>query len=553
MKRSYWYALAALIILSILVRTYPLFSHSLWGMDAGEYVYYTKQWIVSGSMHRSIDGWAGAYPFFPGLFSLSGSFHLLTGIGVYESVSFTPVILSSLVPLIVFLLVYRISLHKTASLLSAAFLTFIVPFVYSHSQPKPETLGFFLMVFILWMTFTVSKENFKRFLPLLVLFSAALIITHHLSSFFLIIFLLGGYFFSELLRTRTLWENKFRGWFYLGFTTATLLYWSFGAPVFRDQRLLGTLGFPSYSIVLAPYAVIIFAYLIINLRRKISWKPEVDLSGDELSEKAIFSVILSAIIIGILVYSSFVNIPGTDIVLETDILLYSPLLLFGIFALFSSALLLNLREGTSVLGWILAACFTFILGVITGSSSLYTIRQVAFFMLPLAVLFGIGTIWFHNLTDPFSKRTKVLALCIIILLAWNVPLMYPSQETAGGYVEWTDHDAIEASYWARYSVNDNILTDHRLSGAIFSTGKLNVSWTEGEPAYFSDSVQEAEETISHLDVKYIMMDRCMIKGAAVTEGTNPEPVNPVLLKWYRSGYAVYRGENTELYLIPLGG
>ncbi len=549
MKRSYWYALAALLILSILVRTYPLFNYPLWGMDAGEYVYYTSRWVSSGSMHYSIDGWAQAYPFFPGLFSLAGSFHLLTGVGVHNSVSFTPVILSSLVPLVVFQLVHKISRHKIASLLSAAFLTFIVPFVYSYSQPKPETLGFFLMIFILWMTFIVNKRNLKKLLPLLVLFSAALIITHHLSSFFLILFLFGGYFFSELLRTRTSWENKIRLWFYMGFSTAAILYWFFRAPVFRDERLLGALGFPSYSIVLVPYVIVILAYLLIKFRRRTLWKPKIDLSGNELKNQTIQSIIPILITFSILLYSVFVNIPGTDITMDMNILLYSPLVIFGVFALFSRKLLRIFSEGITVMGWLLTVSFTFVLGAVTGSSSLYTIRQVAFFMLPLSILFGIGTIWFHYLTDPFSKRTKILALCIILLLAWNIPLMYPSQETAGGYVEWTEYDTLEASFWARESTDYKILTDHRLSGAVFSTGGTNLSWTDGEPAYFSNNIEEAKEEVRLLNARYMMMDSYMVEGAGVTDGTNPRAMTNLLVEWYDGGYIVYQGENTKVYYI----
>jgi len=520
-------------------------------MDAGEYVYYTNQWVTSGSMHHSIDGWAGAYPFFPGLFSLSGSFHMLTGVGIYGSVSFTPVVLSSLVPLVAFLLTYRITLHKLASLLSASFLTFIVPFVYSQSQPKPETLGFFLMISILWMTFMVSKQNWKRFLPLLILFSGALIITHHLTSFFLILFLLGGYFFSELFKRNTSWNNKFRLWLYLGFTTATILYWFFGAPVFREQRLMDALWLPSYTIVLAPYVSVILAHLMIRSRRRKEWIPKIDLRGNEKRDLMVFSFILAITVIAILIYSVLVNIPGTDITLGNDILFYSPLSAFGIFALFSGKPLRSFREGVTIQGWLLAVSFTFILGAVTGSSSLYTIRQVAFFMLPLAILFGIGMVWFYNLIDPFSEKKKAISLCIILLLGLNLPLMYPSQETAGGYVEWVEYDTVEASFWVRDSTRQKILTDHRLSGAVFSTGSTDLSWTDGESAYFSDSIEEAKEEVLSLEVRYIMMDDNMIQGAAVREGTNPRPMDRTLLGWYRNGYNIYQGEYTDVYFIDI--
>lgn len=552
MKKYHWCCLAALLVLSVLIRTYPLFNYSLWGTDAGEYVYYTHRWIESGSMHRSIDGWAQAYPFFPGIFCLSGAFHLLTGVNVHGSVSTAPIALSLLTPLLIFLVVHRITFQKNMALLSAALMTFFAPIVYNYSQPKPETLGFFLMVFLLWMLFITNKENLGKMLVMIIPFSGALVITHHLSSLFLILLTLGGYFFSEMFRTRTTWENRFRAWFYVAFSTATLAYWFYGAPPFRDERFLGAMGLPSYSILLAPYIAFFMAFVLIRARRlSIVWRPGIDLRGNEFKERIFLSMITSVIVIFILIYSVYSHIPGTDITLGSNILLGIPLLLVGVFALFSSRFLYMFREGTLLMGWIAVVILTVILGILTGSSSLYTIRLVSFFMLPLVILFGIGVIRFLQLADPFSQKNKVIAACILLLLAVNIPLMYPSQETTSGYIEWTEHDALEASHWTSYSIHGNILTDHRLSAALFSMGELNVSWTDGEPAYFSTSRQEAHETLTAMGIRYIMMDHYMIETATVADGVNPAPMDPELVRWYHSGYRLYVRENTEVYLIPM--
>ncbi len=549
MKRSYWYALALILILSLLVRTYPLFNYSLWGMDAGEYVYYTQRWVERGSMYRSIDGWAQAYPFFPGLFALSGSFHILTDVGVYHSVNFVPVILSSFVPLVAFLLAYRITLSKKASLLASAFLTLIVPFVYSYSQPKPETLGFFLLIFILLLSFMVTKKNHVKILCLSVPFFAALIVTHHLSSFFIMLFLLGGFFFAELMNTRWRWENKIRILLFLVFSTGTILYWYYGAPVFRDERLLDVMGLPSYSIVLSPYVMALLGYLVIKVRRRSSWRPDIDLRWQNKDRQMMIGILPAVIGFIMIVYSAFFHIPGTNIRLGSSVLLYSPFLLFGVFTVFSGNLLRVIREGTTLTGWILGISGTFMIGALTGFSSLYTVRQVAFFMLPISILFGLGLVWFQNMMDPFSKKKRIIAIVVVLILALNIPLMYPGQDTTGGYVEWTEYDNIEASFWARDSLPNKILTDQRLSAAVFSTGETDTTWTDGEPAYFSKTVDEAKIEVEDLGARYFMMDRYLIDGAMVETGTNPRPVEEVLLEWYRDGHLLYQGESTKIYLI----
>ncbi|MFW6141534.1 MAG: hypothetical protein ACOC53_03125, partial [Candidatus Saliniplasma sp.] len=55
-------SLISITLFSLFMRTIPLFRYSMWGMDCGEYVYYTGKWVSTGSSYLSIDGWGQAYP-----------------------------------------------------------------------------------------------------------------------------------------------------------------------------------------------------------------------------------------------------------------------------------------------------------------------------------------------------------------------------------------------------------------------------------------------------------------------------------------------------------
>ncbi|MFW6145112.1 MAG: hypothetical protein ACOC55_06015, partial [Candidatus Natronoplasma sp.] len=201
MKRSGWFALAAIISFSLLMRTLPLYDYALWGMDAGEYLYYTQRWMESGGSYLSIDGWGEAYPFFPGIFILSGAFSSLSGADLTHSFNFTSVLISGLSPLFVFLIVHKLMNDWRPAILSSFYFAALPPLIYSYSQPKPETLGFFFLTFILALNVTLLREH-KKVIVLMMMGVFALIITHHLSTYFLLLMLFGGFFVSRLWRSK---------------------------------------------------------------------------------------------------------------------------------------------------------------------------------------------------------------------------------------------------------------------------------------------------------------------------------------------------------------
>ena len=550
MRKSTIFALISIILFSIFIRTYPLFQYSLWAVDCGEYVYYTEQWISNGSIYLNIDGWGQAYPYFPGLFILTGTFKMLSGQSVLSSTVFYPIILSSFVPLLVFVLVHRITKNWKPALLSGLFLTTIAPFVYNYSQPKPETIGFFLMVLILSFTLFISEDRKKIFI-LIIPASLALLVTHHLSSFFLLLFLIGGIFFSKVIRKKAFRRDNYRLYLFLYFVSIIIIYWVLFATPFRKNRIYNALGLPSYSILFAPYLLVLFILLLRIFREKIDFKLSVNLHLQSLKSFLILSLPVVLISLIALLYSGFVNIPGRDMRLGSIVLIYIPLIPLASFCVGARKIIRAFKEGLLVIGWVAFVSLSMLLGVVTSSSSLLPMRQLAFLLFSISILFGLGVMKVHDMINPSIDKNKAIAFFIIIfvLLTWTIPFTYPTQDMLNGYQEGTDWNDLESAYWSE-SLSGKIATDHRMSAALFSLGIKNVTWEKGRDIYLAEDHQNAIDEIDNLSVKYLLLEEDMRRGVIISSDDQPKPISQNLINYYKEkAYCVYSNEDCEIYIL----
>ncbi|MFP4609121.1 MAG: ArnT family glycosyltransferase [Candidatus Aenigmatarchaeota archaeon] len=551
MKRSGWFALAAIISFSLLMRTLPLYDYALWGMDAGEYLYYTQRWMESGGSYLSIDGWGEAYPFFPGIFILSGAFSSLSGADLTHSFNFTSVLISGLSPLFVFLIVHKLMDDWRPAILSSFYFAALPPLIYSYSQPKPETLGFFFLTFILALNVTLLREH-KKVIVLMMMGVFALIITHHLSTYFLLLMLFGGFFVSRLWRSKEWPLDRHRMVLFVFFLAATLSYWLFYATTFAGNRIKGALGFPSYFIIVVPFLVLVFLELLVKLRRRFDISMPVNVHKQDMKSFLVFIGVALLIIVPSILHVTFGTFPVRDIKLGTTVLVYLPVAVSALLGVSSRKIIKAVAEGPSVIGW-----FTFILlsvlgGVLSRSSSLLPMRHVTFLLLSVSILFGIGIVQFHILTNPKRdmKKTLILSLILFILLASVVPYSFPSQERAGGYTEGVEWEDMEAGFWLKGSTSRKTATDHRMSSAAFSVENKNLTWTEGDDMYFSSDLTEGKEDLRYHNASYILWDQEMLNGTATQQGQNPKPLDPELKKDYHDNfYRVYLSEECESYVV----
>jgi len=469
-----------------------------------------------------------------------------------RSMMFVPVVISALSPLFVFLIVHRVMNDWRPAILSAFFFTSLPPLIYGYSQPRPETLGFFFMLLILSLNIA-SLEMHKKTSVLMILALFSLIITHHFSTYFLILLFIGGVAFSRLWRRKE-WElDLIRTWLVVFFMIPTFFYWIFYSAPFGVGRIEGALGFPSYSIVFLPFIFLILLELLTKIRRRLDFTIPINLYKQDMKSFLIFSLFVFLLTIPVIIQMTLGTLPVRDIELGTTVLLYLPMVFLGLFFVSSRKIIKTFKEGPTLIGWFIFVIISMIVGFISQSSSLLPMRQFLFFLLIVSLLFGIGMYHFHGvLFNPNGDKIKtmVLGVIIIILVAYLVPLSYPSQERAGGYMEGVESEDMEAAYWLKHSTTGKIAADHRLSGALFSVSNQQVTWTEGQEMYFSENFSEALDDLRDNNVSYIMWDEEMKKGAAIVPGENPQPLNRTLMQSYHEKFhLVYRSEEVVVYSV----
>ncbi|MBS3816326.1 MAG: hypothetical protein KGY76_02045 [Candidatus Thermoplasmatota archaeon] len=551
MKKSGWFALIAILSFSILIRTIPLYDFTLWGMDCGEYLYYTHRLVENGRIYGSIDGWGTAYPFFPGMFILGGSFHLLTGTDLIISTTFIPVLISGFSPLFVFLIVHKLMDDWRPAILSTFFFAALPPIIYSYSQPRPETIGFFLMALILALNVTLLKEHKKKVAGLMVFSVISLVVTHHLSMYFFLLMLLGGLFVSRLWRNRE-WElDKDRTILYILFTLMTLIYWVYFAGPFGGNRLEGALVFPSYSILAVPFLVLIVIELLVRVRRNHEFYVPINFHKQDYRSFLRFVAIMAIIVVPIFIHIAFTGMPVKDIRLGTALFFYSPIIALSAFGVPTRKVIKALQEGPSIIGWLAFILISLGIGALFNSNSLLGIRHATFLLFVVSIFFGIGLFYFLMMFNPADEKIKTVALslAIFLLVASVVPASFPSQERAGGYTEGVESEDMETVFWLKSSTTGKIGTDHRMSAAAFSVGNKNLTWTEGEEMYFSSNLSIALLDLKENNVSYIAWDEEMLEGTATDPGQNPKPLNQDLKDGYEENlYRVYGSEECDVYL-----
>lgn len=499
-------------------------------------------------MYLSVDGWGQAYPYFPGMLIVASSFHLLSGLSVTSSTMFIPVVLSALSPLFIFLLVHKITRNKKASLISALFFAVLPPVIYNYSQPKPETLGVLIFIFILTLIIT-ARDNDKMSI-LLVISSIALILTHHLTSYFIILFLVGGFFVV------TLWRNKKKSlelkriYFYIFFVILTVSFW-LSVPTFRHNRLYEALIFPWYSVVIVPFLVLPFILLVRRFREKFNYVMPINLHQQDVKrflKISAVTLVLTVLLLSAVAFGYFTK----EAQIGFSLYLYLPTMILGLFSLFSRKIIKAYQEGPFVLGWLLLTAFSITAGLISGSTSLRPMRHVSFFIIPITILFGLGIYQFYQVYNPTlnKKKAVVFGSIILLLIALNLPLSYPSQQIISGYDEGTEWDDLEVFYWMN-GFEGKVATDHRLSAGAFSLGITNVTWTEGKPMFFSSNTNKAFATMDELNVSYFVYDMEMEKGSAIEPGVTPKPLNKELLRGYEEkSYILYSSKECRVFSAP---
>src|ERR1051325_1660069 len=140
-RRAEPWLLAGIGCVALLVRLWPAVRYGVWGSDSGEYVYLTRQLVDGGEVRLGYHGWGLAYPYFPGLFVVSGAVSAMLGVDPFHAVLWTTPILAATLAILVGLLGYRITSDPRVAIVAGAFVAVSSTVVVTTSHAMPGTLG----------------------------------------------------------------------------------------------------------------------------------------------------------------------------------------------------------------------------------------------------------------------------------------------------------------------------------------------------------------------------------------------------------------------------
>ncbi len=559
MKKWVILSLLVIFILACVMRILPLTQYAIWGSDSGEYYAITEQLTQDGYVSTEYDGWGFGYPYFPGMFYLTGAAHFLLGIDLLLSMIIVIPVVASLSVLITFFIAKRILKSDAAGIFAGAFVAVAMPQVFATSHPMPGSLGDVLLLSAL-LLFLASFKN-RKFILLLVLNTLALTITHHLSGYFLFIMILGGLFATEILRNEGNRDTRFQ-WAYLVFLyTLLILYWNVFAPPFAEKIVGSAFDLPSWTVFSLGYAALFLMYVLIWIRRHKKWNYHPKFPKPQKQLMMYSSLLI--VFFCVLVFLALFEMPGTNIKLSANtVFLFAPLVILLALTSVGSGYLRFFRHGMMVYGWIVALLLSTLVAFVTSNRVLLSYRHPQYFMPILALVMGLGLVMMYGVfchdTKGFRKRLAVAL--VIVLLGLTALSAYPPKDIMGGFSEGTSEADMQAVYWAKHSLEEKatIASDHRMSSILFGFAHLNATWDKAYKTLHAPSYEDCRDEIENIStpsgkkpINYVLLDDDIKEGAALLQWENAEPMSlEAQQKFNKAPFVkLYEASGVEVYGI----
>lgn len=556
MKRSSALALASIFFVALFMRILPLFRFTLWGADTGEYYFLTNELITKNFISYNYNGWGVSYPYFPGMYVLSASTRLICNYDLISSLLLIPPIISSLFVFPFFLMVRKLFEDDRIALLSSLFLSVAMPYVYPTSHPAPCSIAHFLLIFCLLLLIK-SYENRYFFLPL-ILSSLALVATHHLTVYFLFLIVTFAFFLREVLKRKSDIRMKIDIYYILFLLTTMVAYWTFIAVPFKNL-LDNAFSISSLLLFFIAYLSLLFLLFLIYVRRRFQWKyspafPTVN------SQIAKFFLLLGVGFI-VLFYTAFYTTPGTNIRVDVAVIpLFAPLIILISFGACGSRFTRFYENGISINAWLWVILFSLFAGIATNSHTLIPYRHAEYLMIPLALLVGLGIVFLSDIWLS-SKKKVVSTVIILIIISLSTFSVYPEKDIMGGFQEGTIDEEISTILWVKYSImtiEDTIVTDHRMSSLLFGFTGINATWDTAPLTLYSKTFAQAEEEMRACNtpsgikkIDYVLINEDIKGGAMLFVWENAESLSDEAIKKFDESPFVktFDNGNGQIYMV----
>lgn len=574
MKKWVWLTLLTIIFFAVLIRLLPLTQYAVWGSDTGEYYYLTETLIEDGKMAEEYDGWGFGYPYFPGMFYITGAVSLLAGTDLFLTMLILTPVLSTISVAFIFLITRRIGGSAQAALIAAAVIAVAMPHVLTTSHAMPGALGDMLVLMCIIMLLK-TYEKWKFFWVFLIA-SFALVITHHLSTFFLIISVIGISLVREFFRLPDTdpVRVKIERAFLLFLIILTVFYWVFYARPFSEgvvERGLG--GLDSAYIFILAFLGWYGYYMISFLLRKYSkyrYRPKEYSARRQGMLFLAFAVSVTVVVaLGVTV-----RIPPLETVPEPSLVLYlAPLAVLMVFGVLGPSDSERRREGTFIIAWLAAIAVSFVISMVTGNREIIVFRFFQYMAAPFAILIGLGCVAAYrilrqdlDLDDAGSSITKpsmagygytIIIVAVIIAAGLTA---YPPSESLSGFQEGIHDWEMDSVYWCRGQLEPDatVATDHRLSSMLFGFAGLNASWDNIHDTFheerFADVRSELEGTTlpsGKKRVDYVVISDSFKSGVALVHYEEAEAISEAAEAKFELSpfYKVYDSGKVQVYAI----
>ena len=563
MKRWVWAALVAVMAAAIVMRFLPLGQFAVWGSDSGEYYYLTKRLVASSAISTDYGGWGFGYPYFPGMFILTGEASLLTGMGVFSSLLWVAPFAASISVLVLAVIALRAFDDIRAGLVAGAFIAVCTPSVFATSHPIPGGLGDLLaLLCILLLLKTI--EN-RAAAPALVLASIALVMTHHLSVFFVIVPVAFALLGREMLRLRTdRGRTAIEGGYLVFLMAITFAWWYAYATPFRDRVIPEGVGLSPWTVLALAFSSLLAIPALVMLRRR-AWpgriyRPNFPSLGKLTKTYSLFL----AGGIAVLALVALLNTPGTSIDVDPAAgYWFIPMVAVAGLAVAGVGRAEFSREGVFVMLWLGSIGLTILLAAATSNHVLLPYRQTQYIVEPLAIFAGAGAVTIHGQANLDGKKGR--ALLAAGLLTGGIVLCaataYPPRGIMGGFEEGTTYGEMDSVLWLREQApgTELLATDHRMSSMAFGFAMINASWDDayktlhGNLSQAIDEMAGLETPSGHHAVTMVLVDPAIESGVALKQWENAEPMSaearakfssPVFMK-------VYDASGVRAYLVDL--
>lgn len=571
-RRAAPWLMAAVLFVGIATRLHPAVRFGVWGSDSGEYLFLTQQLVDTGRILFDYDGWGLAYPYFPGMYVLSGAVHAITGVDLFYAVQWTTPLVAGLTGVLVGLLAYRVTSDPRVGVIAGAFVSVTAAVVLTTSHAMPGSLGQVLLLAMLAVFVDAHRD--RRNLLLVGLLGAALLVTHHLTMYFAVGILAFAPFYREMTQREYDWPRlRVEIPTVLALLAVSLVWWLVVADPFREEIVGDALPFPPIvTAFLFLAALAVLPALVVARRARSPW--HLDPRYPSFPRQRLYLVGGFALFVGILVAIILFGLPSSNIDIGWVTLFYAvPLLAWLCFLPLGLATVRFHRSGNLLVAWLYALLGSLVFAMATKSRVLFPFRHVDYIVEAMAPMVAIGMVMLYDQTLASRvpvERPRVrsnLVAALLGLLIVSAAFSLPPRETIGGFEEGMSVAELEAVRWAGHNlpVNSTIAADHRLSSLLFGLAHLHATWDYTPVTYHSETPAEALRELQsarvpprdgNARIDYVMLSPAIEEGVTLLQWETSRPMSAAAIaKFEDATYfeRVYDEGGVRIYRVKWEG